>query len=78
MAEKETDKQVEEKFFGLIGTMILDDMSKNSEMLQKLTGQIEYDRGFMTGVLKRDILLVTDRRKQIFVLRNSNLIMQWV
>ena len=41
MAEKETDKQVEEKFFGLIGTMILDDMSKNSEMLQKLTGQIE-------------------------------------
>jgi hypothetical protein len=73
MAEKETDKQVEEKFFGLIGTMILDDMSKNSEMLQKLTGQIEYDRGF-----KEDILLVTDRRKQIFVLRNSNLIMQWV
>jgi len=51
MAEKETDKQVEEKFFGLIGTMILDDMSKNSEMLQKLTGQIEYDRGFKEGHL---------------------------
>jgi flagellar biosynthesis/type III secretory pathway protein FliH len=26
-------------------------MSKNSEMLQKLTGQIEYDRGFKEGHL---------------------------
>jgi len=50
MAEKETDKQVEEVLW-FDCTMILDDMSKNSEMLQKLTGQIEYDRGFKEGHL---------------------------
>lgn len=51
MVKKETAEQTEDKIFGLVGMMFLEQALDNSKRLQELREQLGYSKGFEEGHL---------------------------
>ena len=66
LKQKKSDKEVEREFFGLIGTMIMDDMAQTSDLLQNLTGQIKYKEGFKAGYERGYLAAQANIRARMF------------